>query len=986
MTLQRFLLYLQFLLCICMALPATGQKYLSQHFSTGMGLAHANVFRIFQDQRGFIWMGTNSGLSRFDGRNFHNYFIKDGLTDNCIMSVSETPHGELLIGTYNGGLCIRNDSVIKSYPLKGGHMPKRVFYSFALGKDIWLIGQDSILQVYLIEDSVIKQIPLHSKSGRDVFVYSGVQYHNNELYLATSDGIYRATQKKSLEKYIPSLHEKVTAISSDRAGGFWVGMTGKLVRIKNGNIIQSIPVSEKSVIGDILVDRNHKVWVALVGEGVCTLRNNQLENVNPLLDITTTSINDMMEDKEGNIWIATHGQGTFLVNGKQNIQHYPVQKNKLNVYCEYISDYNGKLFIASIGTVSIWEDGMLKPFRVDLLHRSNYVYFAQVYDDKLYVGTSAGLIVKDMKPPYKERYATLDGKGTRSGVISIYRDRNKNIWIGGYYTLYRYQNGMLKADSNYNINENRRINAITESSKGEIWIGTDKGIIIYDGEQYYEWYGNLKPFPAYVQCLYEDSKGRMWIGSRHGLLLVDKDKEKISLVPMEKTDINDICEDSNNVIWLATAKGLKYVRPGERKTEDFYTGVYTEEVSVLYTKGDTLFAGTTAGMLFINDNSILDISKKDPPPVYITAATTGSETIYMPRRIVLPYKNNKLTINFTGLNYESPDKTLYRYKIEGLDNNWHITPNNSIELPALPDGNYTLYIQAQNNHGQWSESSILPMRIETPFWKKWWAYTLAAIVSSFLFYLIIKKIITTQEKQKRNRLLLYNKMAYLKQQALSALINPHFIFNCMNSIQHYLNEHDNDTANEYLSDFAGLIRMTMEHATEAFIDLDKEIKRINLYMSLEQLRFGDELKFSCVVDPSLDAGRIRIPNMVLQPYLENAIWHGIMPKNGIGEIEMHVRSMDKDHIIITVKDDGVGIFNSASIRNKNKKSALGMSLIRERMALLKKLLKQKYMVSAREITDEVTGDVKGTLVEILVPIFPKEEVLDKLETDNRMKL
>src|SRR5690606_14349939 len=220
----------------------------------------------------------------------------------------------------------------------------------------------------------------------------------------------------------PSLHEKVTAISSDRAGGFWVGMTGKLVRIKNGNIIQSIPVSEKSVIGDILVDRNHKVWVALVGEGVCTLRNNQLENVNPLLDITTTSINDMMEDKEGNIWIATHGQGTFLVNGKQNIQHYPVQKNKLNVYCEYISDYNGKLFIASIGTVSIWEDGMLKPFRVDLLHRSNYVYFAQVYDDKLYVGTSAGLIVKDMKPPYKERYATLDGKGTRSGVISIYRD------------------------------------------------------------------------------------------------------------------------------------------------------------------------------------------------------------------------------------------------------------------------------------------------------------------------------------------------------------------------------------------------------------------------------------------------------------------------------------------------------------------------------------------------------------------------------------
>lgn len=958
-----------------------GQQYPGKHFSTGSGLSHANVFRIFQDHRGFIWMSTNSGLSRFDGKIFHNYYLKDGLTDNCIMSVSETPQGQLLICTYNGGLCIKNDTSITPYPLKNGHTPSRAYFAYALGQDIWLIGHDTSSSLYLISDSIIRRVPVYNAKGREISFYTGVHISKSELLLATSDGIYRVKNGHVPELYIHGFTEKVTVITPDKSGGLWAGTSGGILKISNGKIVRRVSVPQKSAVSDILVDRDNKVWVALLGDGVFILRNNMLESVNPLLNVSTTSINDMMEDGEGNLWIATHGQGAFLVNG-QHIQYYPVEKDKLNVYCESISRYKDQLFIASIGTVSIWEDGKLIPFKVDLLNRSNYVYFARVYDSNLYIGTSLGLIVKDMEPPYREYYASLDGERANVGMISIFRDRDRQIWLGGYKRIYRYKDGVILADTNYKIAEDRRINVITQSKSGEIWIGTDKGIIINDSGSYKEWYGKLNRFPAFIQSLYEDSRGRMWIGSRHGLFSVDKDKDVITPVPMEKTDINDIREDKNNYLWLATGKGLKYIGPWNRRTEDYFTGTYNEEVSALYLQGDTIFAGTTAGLLFIRNNRF-STSNQKKLPVYITSATTGSQTLYMPTKITLPYKNNKLTISFTGLNFESPDKIEYRYRIEGLDNAWHITDNNSIELPALPDGSYKFFLQARNRQGPWTESVSLPLKIETPIWKNGWFYIIAVAAVSFLFYLIIKKIITSQEKQKRNRMQLYNKMAYLKQQALSALINPHFIFNCMNSIQHYLNEHDNDMANEYLSDFAGLIRMTMEHSTEAFIDLDKEIKRINLYISLEQLRFGEELRFTCVVDPSLDARKIRIPNMVLQPYLENAVWHGIMPKDGIGEIFMHVGLLNKDHLIITIQDDGVGIFSNTSSRNKNKKNALGMSLIRERMALLKKLLKQEYLVSARELRNDKTGEVEGTIVEIMVPLQPKEEVLERLETDNR---
>ena len=217
-------------------------------------------------------------------------------------------------------------------------------------------------------------------------------------------------------------------------------------------------------------------------------------------------------------------------------------------------------------------------------------------------------------------------------------------------------------------------------------------------------------------------------------------------------------------------------------------------------------------------------------------------------------------------------------------------------------------------------------------------------------------------------------MVYLKQQALSALMNPHFIFNCMNSIQHFLNKNENTLANSYLADFSHLIRMTLEDAQAAFIPLDKELERINRYLSLEQLRFGEDLTYSLSIDPSLQTQSVHIPNMILQPYIENAIWHGIMPKNKPGCIKISFAKEKNAGMKITIEDDGVGL-NFKTRKNKSQQH-WGLKLTQERLALLQALLHQYY-----EVMLHSKPNGTGTIVTITLPLNPDANIFARMENE-----
>ncbi len=202
----------------------------------------------------------------------------------------------------------------------------------------------------------------------------------------------------------------------------------------------------------------------------------------------------------------------------------------------------------------------------------------------------------------------------------------------------------------------------------------------------------------------------------------------------------------------------------------------------------------------------------------------------------------------------------------------------------------------------------------------------------------------------------------------------------MNSIQYYLHNHDNELANAYLADFARLIRMTMEDAVKAFITLEKEISRLTLYLSLEQLRFGDDLSYEIRVDPLVMTADVYIPNMILQPYIENAIWHGIMPKKSPSKLLILISAEENEQVKITIEDDGVGFRQEHTQQPAFKKGSFGKQITEDRLDLLNKLLGKHYSVTTRPGVD-ANGEPRGTIVEILITARPLVDAFSQIEQE-----
>jgi LytS/YehU family sensor histidine kinase len=201
----------------------------------------------------------------------------------------------------------------------------------------------------------------------------------------------------------------------------------------------------------------------------------------------------------------------------------------------------------------------------------------------------------------------------------------------------------------------------------------------------------------------------------------------------------------------------------------------------------------------------------------------------------------------------------------------------------------------------------------------------------------------------------------LKHQALSASLNPHFIFNALNSIQYYFNEHSKEEANKYLVNFSRLIRMNLDSAGNTFIPLSREIERLKLYMEYEKLRFEDKMNYRINIDEKINSERLEIPNMILQPFVENSIWHGLLNKKGEGVIDINISKRDKiismlnyPVIEIEIIDNGIGLLESKKLK-QSKHISKGISMIKERLNLLALEIKDFDFVTIKERIDGIQG-------------------------------
>jgi len=334
---------------------------------------------------------------------------------------------------------------------------------------------------------------------------------------------------------------------------------------------------------------------------------------------------------------------------------------------------------------------------------------------------------------------------------------------------------------------------------------------------------------------------------------------------------------------------------------------------------------------------------------------------------ILPYNLNFLNINYIGFSYKNPENIQYKYRMIGIDKNWTYTNNNSAQYTTLPPGEYEFLVSSMNKNGIWSESDAqMKFKITPPYWKTWWfIFTMLAavtVLSGTILFLWIRNI----KEKERAKSEIDKKIAAAELQALRAQMNPHFMFNTMSSIQHYITTNETESALRYLSKFSKLMRRILDNSKTATITVKNEVQTLDLYLSLESLRFKNKLKYFIDIDKSIDQNYDEIPAMLVQPYVENAIIHGINHKEGVGTINISL-TRENEFIKCIISDDGVGRKRSAEInKSKNKKhKSAGISITRERLNILNEAQENEANVVINDLVDE-RGNAAGTKIEIYI--------------------
>jgi len=441
-------------------------------------------------------------------------------------------------------------------------------------------------------------------------------------------------------------------------------------------------------------------------------------------------------------------------------------------------------------------------------------------------------------------------------------------------------------------------------------------------------------------------------------------------------------EDEQKCLWINTLEGIYRLNQSRNEVVRYsntrHEGKWGYQALGCHTgqRKDLLFSGPNGYYIFSPGQ--LTINSK-PPKIEITAfrvtdkeITPGKEgplkePLSQVKEIRLRYDQNVFSFDFVGIHYNSPEYKQLLFMLDNLEKTWHKAgEEKTAYYYDISPGHYLFRVKAANSDGVWAERSVIIV-IDPPWWRTWWAYILYALSLAALIYGFIQYRISKIRVQ-HEIILQKHKAAELEMQALRAQMNPHFIFNCLNAINGFILKNDSETAADYLTKFSRLIRMVLNNSQRKFISLEDELETLDLYLYMEALRFINNFHYEVNCDHTIDTLSIFIPPMLLQPFLENAIWHGLMNKEGNRELFIALH-LENNILHCTITDNGIGRKKAAMYKSKSaeKNKSMGMQITRNRMALLNQDLNGQSFFEIIDMEDEY-GNALGTRVYLKIKI------------------
>jgi sensor histidine kinase YesM len=370
---------------------------------------------------------------------------------------------------------------------------------------------------------------------------------------------------------------------------------------------------------------------------------------------------------------------------------------------------------------------------------------------------------------------------------------------------------------------------------------------------------------------------------------------------------------------------------------------------------------TNEGVFYTNKNIVNDTQL---PQFSFTNLWVNNKKIPFKNNLILDYEENRIQIDFKTIHYKSLGDYNYEYRIKNNSNSWNTLNSQAtnIKFESLKSGNYTFQIRIKYDN-KTTKIKELHFEIKKPFWLQWWFIILEVFALGFIIYMVNKNaVLRTNKKQEIKEQLALSQITALRSQ-----MNPHFMFNVLNSVQGLIYSNQKSKASEYLGKFSDLMRKILEASDKKEITVEKEFEILEMYVSLEKSRFDTDFNYTFSLPNELDLSRYKIPSMIIQPFVENAIKHGLMHKKGAKELKINAKIID-NYWHFTIEDNGIGRTKSAQI-NKNLKShnSFATKAIDTRIELINKIETSKIEI---QIEDKISNSNEslGTKVIVLIPV------------------
>lgn len=992
--------------------------YRWEHITVSEGLPSPVVNCITQDSTGFMWFGTPDGLVRYDG--FHLVVFthlpddSTSLSDNDITALMPDTSGMLWVGTTHGL------NLLDPYTGRVKRYMKRTGDTTSLPNDhIRALLFDSHHR-YWVESvsgwlSLFDPASGKARSYHHMPVYQHY-YRYHQIYEASDGMIWIAGRNLPPLKFDP-VNEKMTSFPTtrtdsrykreqdgacyfeDASGNLLIGALDGIYIIdrNNGTVKKIHPNTTHAMISD----GQGNIWAA-TGWGIF----HHYADGRPPDEIThdpdipwsliNNHVNTLFRDASGCLWAGTGG----------GVSKWAPARHKFRCYTHITSIKNSLSFprvnvmVADSQSLWIGTDGS----GIDRFDpaTSRFTHFSPDNTPGMKGGRVSALWLDSHRALWAglwngTGFGNLDTAHHRFNLFSFdpktqifdwYNDFTEdeagNFYIGfwGADGLAWFDRAKKKFTRTFYFHRTDKVVSrlttdLFRDRIGKIWIGTsDNGFSIYN-----PWSDRMQNFPAEsggfpeegVNVFFEDSQGRMWIGAKNLYRFYQATQQFINISAwyhLPAKTIFAITEDNRQMLWLNTDRGLIRFNPA-----DYTYTQFTENdglQSDLFTKAacrlpdGRIAAGGAKGFNLFDPATV--VPWHFVPRIAITGLTINGEEYTgghpAGRLLRLSHNENFITLSLAVFDYNNPRNTRIRYQLKGF-NNQPVEIGGGVHeavFTNIPPGEYTLVLQPTNADGWWApDITSYRMKINEPWWNTWWFRSLLiTLIGSSIFWLM---------KNRNEKIRIREESLELQHKLLRSRMNPHFIFNSLFAIQNFIYSSSPDVAGRYLSDFALLMRRILDQSAEDFIPLEQEIKTLQLYLRLQMMRFPGKFSTQVMLDENADISEVSIPPMIIQPFVENSIEHGIKNRTD-GQVDIEFR-LTPQTLTVSVADNGTGMPAHADETNAtDNKRTHALQITRDRIALLNTKFRIQILLSIRQTHPDDT-EFPGTTIELIIPSHPK---------------